>query len=114
MHYSTNWRIDKVKKIHDLFKTMAEYENIGMIDFDINYKGGKRILIDNIDNFLALSADKDIQIKERKHCEYPYEAEFYKEGIKFLVVLTQEEKERLQRAINEKQANEFIESLRDL
>lgn len=103
-----------MKKIHDLFETMAECENVGMFDFDINYKGVKRILIDNIDNFLALSADEDIHIEERKHSEYPYEAEFYKEGIRFLVVLTQEEKERLQRAINEKQANEFIESLGDL
>lgn len=103
-----------MKKLHDLFETMAEYKNIGMIDFDINYKGDKRIQIIGIENFLELAQDKDIYFNDREQREFPFEAEFYREGIRFMTVLEVDEKTELKRRITERQVNDFINSLEAL
>lgn len=107
--------MDLMKEIKEHFEFLNRAKKEGMIDFKDKYGEGKVVQVYNADNFYKLSNDNEISIWENDNeisiwededSDYPYRAEFIRDGIAFIVVLDKNEKEKLEALINGHQQND--------
>ena len=68
----------------------------------------------NLKSFVDLAGGKNVTFEDRGDSDYPYEAFFKVDEVKFFILLLDGQKEELERLINEKQTHDFIESLEEL
>ena len=71
-------------------------------------------LDENLDQFLDLADGRKIIFVDRGDSDYPYKACFEVDEVTFFVLLEDGQREELEKLINEREVNEFIDSLEDL
>ena len=62
----------------------------------------------------AIPKGGKVEIKERESDHFDYEATFSVDGIKYLIVLTDAEKEELEKLINEREAEESTNGIKTI
>ena len=96
-------------KAHDDERKAIIREYKGVIDVRNSF-----VQIYDVESFFKYSNGMNVEIAERKSSDFNWQASFQVEGIQYLIVLDDEEKKELEKLINEREANEFIDSLGDL
>lgn len=104
------------EKIDTVFKLKRELEELGIIDCIDLVRHGKSVQVsgDDVNDFINLSNGEAIEIYDRERDEYPYEATFKNGDYTFFVILNENEKTELEKLINEREAEEFINGLGSL
>ena len=103
-----------IEKIDTIFELKKELDGLGMIEFSSERKRGDSVHVFGVNDFVALASDNPIEIVDFNDEEYPFEATFECSGYTFFAILSEGEKEELEKLINEREVNEFIDSLEDL
>jgi len=97
----------RVKALEDERKAIIrEYEGVIGVRDDW-------VQIYDVKSFLEYSNGKNVEITERRpnDLNLNYEATFRVEGIRYIIVLEDDEKEELEKLINEREADKFISEL---
>src|SRR5690625_3127547 len=98
---------NKMSEIRKLEKELEE--SSGVIDF--RYSRGKfQIQFFYVDDFIKAIGNNEPVI-EKRGSDDDYHAKFITENLDFVIVLNKEEKTELEKLINEREAEEFIDGL---
>ena len=98
---------NNIKKEYEPVVELNTYSNEVQLSF---YDG----LEYNLKSFVHLADGKNITFEDRDDSDYPYEAYFEVDEVKFFILLLYGQKEELEDLITEKQTHNFIKGLEEL
>ena len=105
-----------IEKIDTVFKLQKELDELGIIDCidSVRHEKSVQVSSNDVNDFINLSNGEAIEIYDRESDEYPYEAIFKNGDYTFFVILSEDEKTELEKLINERETDKFIDELEAL